>query len=50
MKAFGIDAKKDDVRNAMRNIGKDVNETLVFEEFVKIMAPRLVPCILFYLE
>ena len=41
MRAFGIEARKDDVRNSMKSIGKDVNETLVFEEFVKIMAPKL---------
>jgi len=42
MKAFGIDARKDDVRSAMKSIGKDINETLVFEEFVKVMVPKLV--------
>lgn len=42
MRAFGIEARKDDVRNSMKSIGKDINETLVFEEFVKIMAPKLV--------
>ncbi len=42
MKAFGIDARKDDVRTAMKSIGKETSETLVFEEFAKIMLPRLV--------
>ena len=42
MKAFGIEAKKDDIRNAMKNIGKDVNETIVFDEFVRIITPKLV--------
>lgn len=42
MKAFGIDAKKEDVRNAMRSIGKEVTETIGFNEFVRIITPKLV--------
>jgi Ca2+-binding protein (EF-Hand superfamily) len=42
MKAFGLDVKKEDVRNALKSIGKDVTDTIVFDEFVKIMAPRIV--------
>ena len=44
MKAFGIDAKKEDVRNAMRNVGKEPTESIIFDEFVRIMTPRLVTC------
>ena len=42
MKAFGIEAKKEDIRNSMKNIGKEISDTIVFEEFVKIMLPKLV--------
>ncbi len=42
MKAFGLDVKKDDIRAAMKAIGKEVNDTIVFDEFIKIMAPRIV--------
>jgi Ca2+-binding EF-hand superfamily protein len=42
MKAFGLEVKKDDVRQAMKAIGKEVTDTIVFDEFLKIMAPRIV--------
>ena len=42
MRAFGIEARKDDVRAAMKSVGKDLNDLVIFDEFVKIMAPRLV--------
>ncbi len=42
MKAFGLEVKKDDVRQAMKAIGKEITDSIVFDEFLKIMAPRIV--------
>ena len=37
-----MDVKKEDVRNIMSDIGKDIGDPINFSEFVKIMVPRLV--------
>ncbi len=47
MKAFGLDVKKEDIKNIMRGIKKDTKDTVNFAEFTNIMVPRLVGNILF---
>ena len=42
MQAFGIDVKKEDIRNIYRELAKDINDPLGFAEFVQIIEPRLV--------
>ena len=42
MKAFGIDVKKEELKNAIKGLGKEPTDQIVFEEFVKIITPRLV--------
>ncbi len=43
MRAFGIFVKKQDIKNIFREMNKDINETINFNEFVGIMSYRLVP-------
>lgn len=42
MRAFGIEINKGDILSIMNSLGKNVNETLNFNEFLSIMGPRLV--------
>ncbi len=42
MKAFGMDVKKQDVRNIYGEMGKEVKEGLNFTEFSTIMLNKMV--------
>ena len=41
MRALGYDIKKADVIAAFAEVDKDITETLNFEEFVKVISPKL---------
>ena len=41
MRALGYDIRKADVIQAFGEVEKDISETLNFEEFVKVIAPKL---------
>jgi hypothetical protein len=42
MKAFGMEIKKQDVRDIYAEMGKDIKEGLSFNEFQTVMASRMV--------
>lgn len=42
MKAFGIDIKKQDIRDLFADHGKDVKEGINFGEFTAMMSSRMV--------
>ena len=42
MKAFGMDIKKQDVRDIYSELGKEIKEGLTFNEFVTVMSNRMV--------
>jgi Ca2+-binding EF-hand superfamily protein len=42
MKAFGMDVKKQDVRDIYSELGKEIKEGLSFNEFLAIMTNRMV--------
>jgi len=42
MKAFGMEVKKQDVRDIYSEMGKDIKEGLNFNEFQSVMSARLV--------
>jgi len=37
MIAFGIQVKKEDIKIIYKELGKDINESLNFQEFIEIM-------------
>lgn len=42
MKAFGLDVKKQDIRDIYAELGKEIKEGLSFNEFVTVMSSRMV--------
>lgn len=42
MKAFGMEIKKQDVRDIYAELGKDIKEGLNFNEFLGVMTSRMV--------
>jgi Ca2+-binding EF-hand superfamily protein len=42
MKAFGMEIKKQDVRDIYAEMGKDIKEGLSFNEFQTVMTSRMV--------
>jgi Ca2+-binding EF-hand superfamily protein len=42
MKAFGLDVKKQDVRDIYSELGKEIKEGLSFNEFLGVMTSRMV--------
>lgn len=44
MKAFGMEIKKQDVRDIYAQMGKQIKEGLNFNEFLGIMTARMVQC------
>ncbi len=42
MKAFGIEVKKQDVRDIYAEMGKEIKEGLNFNEFLGVMSSRMV--------
>lgn len=42
MRAFGVEVNKGDILSIMNSLGKNVNETINFNEFLNVMSPRLV--------
>ena len=42
MKAFGMEVRKQDVRDIYGELGKDIKEGLGFNEFVSVMTARMV--------
>ena len=42
MKAFGMEVKKQDVRDIYSEIGKEIKEGLTLNEFINIMTNRMV--------
>lgn len=42
MKAFGVEAKKQDIRDLFADHGKDVKEGINFNEFSTMMSSRMV--------
>lgn len=42
MKAFGMEIKKQDVRDIYAELGKDIKEGLNFNEFQSVMTSRMV--------
>jgi Ca2+-binding EF-hand superfamily protein len=47
MKAFGMEVKKQDIRDIYAEIGKEIKEGLTFNDFIGIMSTRMV-CILLF--
>jgi len=47
MKAFGMEVKKQDIRDIYAEIGKEIKEGLTFNDFLGIMSTRMV-CILLF--
>lgn len=45
MKAFGMDVKKQDVRDIYAELGKEIKEGLSFNEFLGVMTARMVECV-----
>jgi Ca2+-binding EF-hand superfamily protein len=43
MKAFGMDVKKQDVRDIYAGMGKDIKEGISYNDFVSIMTERMGP-------
>ena len=43
MRAMGYDLKKADVEKCFKEVDKDLSYEITFEEFVKIVTPRLSP-------
>jgi centrin-1 len=43
MKAFGVEAKKQDIRDLFADHGKDVKEGINFSEFTAMMSSRMGP-------
>ncbi|KAL4510108.1 hypothetical protein ABPG72_010301 [Tetrahymena utriculariae] len=41
MRAFGLDVKKDQITLIYKELNKDINEGINFQEFTNIMAPKL---------
>jgi Ca2+-binding EF-hand superfamily protein len=46
MKAFGMDVKKQDVRDIYSELGKEIKEGLSLNEFLGIMTNRMVSNVL----
>jgi Ca2+-binding EF-hand superfamily protein len=42
MKAFGMEVKKQDVRDIYGEMGKEIKEGLNFNEFLSVMTTRMV--------
>lgn len=42
MKAFGMEVKKQDIRDIYAEMGKEIKEGLTFNEFVTIMNSKMV--------
>lgn len=42
MKAFGVDVKKQDIRDLFSDHGKDVKEGINFGEFTTMMSSKMV--------
>jgi len=47
MKAFGMEVKKQDIRDIYAEIGKEIKEGLTFNDFLGIMSIRMVCNVLF---
>lgn len=47
MKAFGMEIKKQDVRDIYAELGKEIKEGLNFNEFMGVMTNRMVNIFLF---
>lgn len=47
MKAFGMEIKKQDVRDIYAELGKEIKEGLNFNEFMGVMTNRMVNLFLF---
>jgi Ca2+-binding EF-hand superfamily protein len=47
MKAFGMEVKKQDVRDIYAEMGKEIKEGLNFNEFLNVMTSRMVDYKLF---
>lgn len=47
MKAFGMEVKKQDVRDIYGEMGKEIKEGLNFNEFLSVMTTRMVSPLLF---
>lgn len=47
MKAFGMEVKKQDIRDIYAEIGKEIKEGLSFNDFLGIMSTRMVSILLF---
>ena len=47
MKAFGMEVKKQDVRDIYAEMGKEIKEGLNFNEFLSVMTSRMVAYNLF---
>jgi Ca2+-binding EF-hand superfamily protein len=46
MKAFGMEIKKQDVRDIYAEMGKEIKEGLNFNEFLGVMTARMVDLLL----
>ena len=42
MKAFGVDVKKEDIRNLFADHGKDIKEGINFGDFTSMMSSKMV--------
>ena len=50
MKAFGMEVKKQDVRDIYAEMGKEIKEGLNFNEFLNVMTVRMVFEMLFRVQ
>lgn len=44
MRALGFEIKKEEVKKMLTDINKDANSQITYDDFVAMMAPRMVTC------